>query len=117
MDGKARAVRPFRFGTGTYEHQRGVVLEEAARAAGSGYDVFVVADHQGLPGPWPVLTLVADRFPGLRVGTYVLNNDLRNPVMMAKDAATLDLLSEGRLELGGAARGCGGQTGRYLEDI
>jgi probable F420-dependent oxidoreductase len=98
--GHTKAARRFRFATGTFEHQRGAVLEDAARADGSGYDVFVVAEHPQLPGPWPVLTLVAERFPGLRVGTYVLTNDLHNPVVMAKDAATLDSLSEGRLELG-----------------
>jgi probable F420-dependent oxidoreductase len=36
----------------------------------------------------------------LRVGTFVLNNDLRHPVLVAREAATVDLLSDGRLELG-----------------
>jgi len=45
------------------------------------------------------LTMVAEHI-GLRVGTYVLCNDFRNPVIMAKEAATVDVLSGGRFELG-----------------
>ena len=42
----------------------------------------------------------ADVTTTLRVGTLVLNNELHNPVLLARQAATVDLLSDGRLELG-----------------
>ncbi len=72
MNGNNKAARRFRFGAGTFEHERAAVLDDAARTDGSGYDVLVVAEHQGLPGPWPVLTLVAEKFTGLRIlYTYV----------------------------------------------
>jgi probable F420-dependent oxidoreductase len=100
VDGDNNAARQFRFGAVTFEHERAAVLKDAARAGGSGYDILVVAEHAGLPGPWPVLTLVAEKFPELRIGTYVLTNDLHNPFVMAKDALTVDVLSDGRLELG-----------------
>ncbi|HET9318903.1 MAG TPA: LLM class flavin-dependent oxidoreductase, partial [Bryobacteraceae bacterium] len=50
--------------------------------------------------PFPALATAAAATRSLRVGTYVIANDLRNPVLLAKDAATLDVLSGGRFELG-----------------
>jgi probable F420-dependent oxidoreductase len=50
--------------------------------------------------PLPALTAAAMATRTLRVGTYVLANDYRNPVQLAKDAATVDVLSGGRFELG-----------------
>src|ERR1700684_1208045 len=58
-------------------------------------------DHLGEQwAPLIALTVAAEATTTLRVGTLVLDNDFRNPVILAKEAATLDLLSEGRLELG-----------------
>ncbi len=54
----------------------------------------------GLIPPLVALDAMAAATTRLRVGTFVLNNDLRHPVLVARDAAALDLLSEGRLELG-----------------
>jgi probable F420-dependent oxidoreductase len=55
--------------------------------------------------PFPALAAAAAATRTLRVGTYVLANDYRHPVMLAKEAATLDFLSGGRLDLGiGAGR-------------
>jgi probable F420-dependent oxidoreductase len=55
--------------------------------------------------PLLALAAAATATQSLRVGTYVLANDFRNPVLVAKEAATLDLLSGGRFELGlGAGR-------------
>jgi probable F420-dependent oxidoreductase len=48
----------------------------------------------------PALASAAAATTSLRIGTMVLNNDLRHPVLVAREAATLDLLSDGRLELG-----------------
>jgi probable F420-dependent oxidoreductase len=51
-------------------------------------------------GPWVALTVAAMAAPTLRIGTLVLDNDFRHPVEVAKEAATLDVVSGGRLELG-----------------
>src|SRR5262249_41363626 len=65
--------------------------------------------------PFPALAAAAAATRTLRLGTYVLNNDLRNPVLLAKDVATLDLLSEGRFELGlGAGRPGASEDSRML---
>jgi probable F420-dependent oxidoreductase len=50
--------------------------------------------------PLPALAIAAAATRRLRVGTMVLNNDFRHPTVLAREAATLDLLSDGRLELG-----------------
>jgi len=50
--------------------------------------------------PVAALTAIADATTTLRVGSFVFDNDYRNPVMLAKEATTLDLLSGGRLEFG-----------------
>jgi probable F420-dependent oxidoreductase len=55
--------------------------------------------------PMPALAAAAAATRSLRVGTYVLANDMRNPVLVARETATLDLVSNGRFELGlGAGR-------------
>ena len=71
-----------------------------------GYSTLVIPDNLRYTlAPIPALAAAAAATRTLRVGPYVLANDLRNPVMLAKDAATLDVLSGGRLELGlGAGR-------------
>ncbi len=50
--------------------------------------------------PIPAMATVAAATRKLRIGTFVLNNDLRHPAVLAQDLATLDVLSEGRLEIG-----------------
>src|SRR5439155_637641 len=66
-----------------------------------GYDVFLVTDHMGKQlAPIPALMAAADATTRLRVGSIVFANDFRNPVMLAKEIATLDVLSEGRVEVG-----------------
>jgi probable F420-dependent oxidoreductase len=93
-------IRGFRFATTSFQTTRAGLLAEARMAERLGYDTFVMADHlYDTMGPLPALAMVAEHV-GLRLGTYVLCNDFRHPVVMAKDAATLDVLSGGRLELG-----------------
>jgi probable F420-dependent oxidoreductase len=66
-----------------------------------GYSTLFMPDHFGEQwAPLIALTVAAEATTTLRVGTLVLDNDFRHPVVLAKEAATLDLLSEGRLELG-----------------
>lgn len=73
----------------------------AVRAEALGYDTFGVSDHFSTAyAPLLVLQLVATCTSTLRLATLVLNNDFRHPAVLAKEAATLDVLSGGRLELG-----------------
>lgn len=66
-----------------------------------GYSVLVYPDHlDDQLGPLTALMAAAGASSTLRVATYVLANDFRHPVVMAKEAATLDVLSDGRFELG-----------------
>src|SRR5262245_6139778 len=75
--------------------------ETARRAEALGYASLLVPDHlQAQWGPLVALTIAAEATERLRVGTLVLANDYRNPVVLAKEVATLDLASGGRFELG-----------------
>ncbi|HUY63642.1 MAG TPA: TIGR03621 family F420-dependent LLM class oxidoreductase [Acidimicrobiales bacterium] len=66
-----------------------------------GYSTVYLPDHFGDQfAPMVALAIAAEATTTLRVGTLVLGNDYRHPLVVAKEAATLDLLSEGRLELG-----------------
>ena len=73
----------------------------ARKAEDLGYDVLSVADHlRDQFATTPALMAAADATTTLRVGSIVYCNDLHHPAVLAKEAATLDLLSDGRLELG-----------------
>ncbi|HEX9496523.1 MAG TPA: TIGR03621 family F420-dependent LLM class oxidoreductase, partial [Candidatus Limnocylindria bacterium] len=74
----------------------------ARRLESIGYGGLVMADHvigNGL-SPFPALAAAAAATTTLRVGTLVLDNDFRNPLLLAREAATVDVISNGRLELG-----------------
>ncbi len=96
------AGRPFRFGVVAAQARSGDEWAEKARRIESiGYSTLLMPDGlQYTLAPLPALTAAAMATRTLRVGTYVLANDYRNPVQLAKDAATVDLLSGGRFELG-----------------
>ncbi|HEX4704818.1 MAG TPA: TIGR03621 family F420-dependent LLM class oxidoreductase [Pseudonocardiaceae bacterium] len=75
--------------------------DTVARIADLGYSTVVVPDHLGRQwAPMVALAAALDAAPGLTLGTLVINTVQRNPVVLAKEAATLDLLSAGRFELG-----------------
>jgi probable F420-dependent oxidoreductase len=75
--------------------------DKARRVEDLGYSVFLVPDHlAAMLATIPAVMSAADATTRLRVGTNVLNNDLRHPVLLARAAATMDLLTDGRLELG-----------------
>jgi probable F420-dependent oxidoreductase len=95
-------MRPFRFGVNMWSAEsRAVWTDKARKVEGLGYSVLTVPDHlSDFLAPIPALAAAAHATKDLRVGTMVLNNDLRHPVLVAREAATLDLLSDGRLELG-----------------
>jgi probable F420-dependent oxidoreductase len=73
----------------------------ARRMESLGYSAISMPDHLGNQfAPVPALTAAALATTRPRITMAVLANDLRNPVMLAKEAATLDVLSDGRLDLG-----------------
>jgi len=81
-------------------------IAHVRRVEECGYSTFLIRDHFAPDyfgdqfAPFAALTAAACATTSLRVGTLVFDNDYRHPVMLAKEAATLDLLSGGRLELG-----------------
>ena len=97
-----RAVpRAFRFGViaDTNRTSREGLHELSQRAADIGFDIVLATDHFNQLAPLQVLQAVAEMSP-LRIGTLVLNNDMRHPVVLAHELAALDQLSGGRLEVG-----------------
>lgn len=83
--------------------ETGPMLDLAARAADLGFDSIWVGDSllaRPRHEPLTLLAGVAGRVPGVTLGTAVLLPALRNPVLLAHAAATLDQLCEGRLILG-----------------
>ncbi|MDJ0851987.1 MAG: TIGR03621 family F420-dependent LLM class oxidoreductase [Myxococcota bacterium] len=107
--------RPFRFAVQAFSAPSAKEWrEKAQRAEGLGYSALHLADHFLGPGPAleqtqhplqelaavPAMAAAAAATNTLRVGCRVFCIDYRHPVVLAKEAATLDLLSEGRLELG-----------------
>ncbi|MFN8024381.1 MAG: TIGR03621 family F420-dependent LLM class oxidoreductase [Acidimicrobiales bacterium] len=96
------APRPFRFGVqAANAASRTEWVELARRAESFGYDVMTVPDHfDDQLAPVPALMAAADATTDLRVGALVWDNDYKHPVVLAKELATMDLLSDGRLEIG-----------------
>lgn len=95
-------MRPFRFGVIVRNAASGAAwAEQARKLEGLGYAVLAISDHlTQVLSPMPALAAAATATRTLRLGTAVLNNDLRHPVLVAREAATLDFLTDGRLELG-----------------
>src|SRR5256885_14605811 len=88
--------------------------EKARKAEALGYSTLFVPDHfvDHPLAPMPAMATAAAVTDTLRVGSLVLANDYKHPVVLAREAATLDLLSAGRLEAGPRA---GLMTGRHEE--
>lgn len=118
-------TRPFRFGVQSYSASSpGDWRDQARRAEDSGFSTFSVADHVIGPGPAlsatnhpvqdvaavPAMAVAIEATSTIKVGARVFCVDYRQPVMFAKEMATLDFFSEGRLELG---LGAGWLQGEY----
>jgi probable F420-dependent oxidoreductase len=74
----------------------------ARRLEGIGYDTLAMPDHM-VGGAWssiPALAAAAVATSRIRLGNLVLDNDFRNPVVLARELATLDVISGGRVEIG-----------------
>jgi len=117
--------RPFRFGVQSFSAtSAGEWQDRARRAEDLGYSVLSLADHLFGPGPAqeatahppqelaavPAMAAAAAATSTLRVACRVFCIDYKHPVVLAKEAATLDLLSEGRVEIG---LGAGWLQGEY----
>lgn len=74
--------------------------QKVRRLEGLGFDVLSVPDHLGSVAPFPALVAAAEATETMRLGTCVLNAAFYRPALLARDAAEVNLLSEGRLELG-----------------
>ena len=100
-------MRPFRFGLLAESAQTAEqLLDTARRAEDAGFSILLIRDHlvqDPFPhqlGPLTALAAVAGATRNIRIGTLVISNDFRHPAVLAKEVATLDVLSGGRVELG-----------------
>jgi probable F420-dependent oxidoreductase len=95
-------MAPFRFGVQLSSATSGSAWRDLARRVESlGYSTLFLPDHfDGQFGPLVALTTAAEATSTLKVGSLVFGNDYRHPVVLAKEIATLDLFSEGRVEFG-----------------
>lgn len=94
-------TRPFRFGVNLLDPApAGEWRAKCRRAEELGYDVILVPDHLGWPAPFPALVAAAQATERPRLGTFVLNAGFWNPALLAREVATTDALTDGRLELG-----------------
>ncbi|MGJ5749972.1 putative F420-dependent oxidoreductase [Streptomyces puniciscabiei] len=93
--------RPFRFGVNLLTPAPAAEWRAKCRRAEElGYDVILVPDHLGMPAPFPALVAAAEATERPRLGTFVLNAGFYNPALLAREVATTDALTGGRLELG-----------------
>ena len=94
-------MRPFRFGYQVTECSADELRSQALAAEEAGFDVMHSWDH--VVDGWSPLTplmAIADCTTTLRICPLVLNNDFHHPVHLARELASLDHLSGGRLEVG-----------------
>lgn len=92
---------PFRFGVSLLVPAPAREWRDKCRRAEElGYDVILVPDHLGMVAPFPALVAAAEATERPRLGTFVLNAGFWNPALLAREVATTDALTGGRLELG-----------------
>lgn len=98
----ALPIKPFRFGIQvSSQPDKASWVNLAQRTEANGFDVLTMPDHfSDQLAPIPALMTAADNTTTLRVGALVWDNDYKHPVVLAKELATIDVLSSGRLELG-----------------
>lgn len=97
-----RRVRPFRFGVQANGAVDAAAWRDLARRAEAlGYSCLTMPDHfTDQLAPVPALAAAAEATSTLRIGALVWDNDYKHPLVLAKEVATMDLLSDGRVELG-----------------
>lgn len=94
--------KAFRFGVaGQGVAPRSEWIARVRRIEQLGYSTLLIPDHfETMFSPLVALQAAADATTTLRVGSFVFDNDFRHPVLLAKDVATTDVLTEGRFEFG-----------------
>ena len=98
---RTMGYRPFRFAISFGgSPSRAELLAAIRRAEAAGFSVVATADHISSRHAVMPLLATAAQVSALRVSPMVIANDYRHPVMVARDGATIDILSEGRFELG-----------------
>ena len=91
----------WRFATGEFVGDRRSLIAAVRGYEAMGYDVFGASDHLlETLAPLTALAMVAEVTERLRVATYVLCDEFRHPAVVAKELATLDVLTDGRIEVG-----------------
>jgi probable F420-dependent oxidoreductase len=99
--GPPSVSRPFRFGVALrHTGGRREWLDKARVAEELGYDVLLVADNPMMQAPFPALAAAAAVTSRIRLSPYVINPAVRHPSMLVHELATIDRLSDGRLEIG-----------------
>jgi probable F420-dependent oxidoreductase len=95
-------MKPFRFGVQmTQVGSASEWRDKARKLEDLGYSTLFMPDHFGQElAPLPAIAMAAAHTTTLRVGSLVFDNDYKHPAILAKEAATVDLLCDGRLELG-----------------
>jgi probable F420-dependent oxidoreductase len=94
-------MRPFRFSCNVFGlRSRDEFVRYCRDVERFGFHTLFTADHLGSPSPFPPLVLAAEVTERLRVGTMVLNVPFWNASLLAREVATADVLTGGRLELG-----------------
>lgn len=96
------APRPFRFGVQvSATGSRAEWVDLARKVESHGYSTLTMPDHfTDQLAPVPALQCAADATTTLRLGALVYDNDYKHPVVLAKELATMDVLSDGRVEIG-----------------
>jgi probable F420-dependent oxidoreductase len=95
-------IKPFRFGVQLQKSHSGADwVEQARRIEAHGYAVATMPDHFDAQfAPVPALQAILSATTTLRAGALVLDNDYKHPLVLAKELATMDVLSDGRVEIG-----------------
>jgi probable F420-dependent oxidoreductase len=107
VNAKTPTIRPFRFGVVPGASTASSWTEAARQIEWEGYSVLLSSDHLDLSGAHasmfsalPALAAAAAVTTDVRLGTSVINHDLHHPAVLAREALSVDVLSDGRLELG-----------------
>lgn len=92
-------AKEFRFGFSGSAFDIDKLVDDAVRAERAGFDVFQIIDFAGALSPLVALSAVARATSKIRLGPFVLNTALWNPATICRDLATVDRISDGRLEV------------------